>query len=378
MGSELCTARMFDATVSSNLLDDLCVPHWAGLGHQAGRSTAQVLEATDSLNAPETVSVRTCVTSRDFEKQDIDRGDFDEDSTVCDGNVIDTQDSKNNHSHDDNETVDGGDGRVRPAAKGKKKKNKQIRPKPGAQGDAFGLSDAIALLDSFCAELGTGKGINDSLTQQKGWARDLQRIEDRVATFGHYGGVCRGIWAARDSMAVPIVNSGDLDSGEDVDWFGTGFCWDRFPRKKEGRLPADSHTAAKTAEEASKQKQEGNEALMAGLLDEAIRRYDAAQKTIGRHCKQYMDCGGESRANLVSISVALSNNTALASIRLAERVEKEEGAAAAIELYFDAVIAAKESLALDADNAKAKHRVEGATAKVDELQKSLEGTRGGV
>jgi hypothetical protein len=343
-----------------------------------------VLEATDCSNAPECVSERNCAEGKDFEEHGVGSREPEEvlqknkgsseDRPDRDGNTIDTQDIGSAYLCDDRDADDGGEEKYRPAPKKKKRKN--TRPRPRAQDKVFGPSDAIALLDAFCDELVAADGINDSKTLRRGWTRDLQRIEDRVATFRHHGGVRRGIEEARECLAESITYTGDSDSDECVDWCGTGFCWDRPPRRQEGRLPADSRAAAQTADEASKQKHEGNEALMAGLLDKAIQCYDAAQKTVGAHCMQHMDCGGESRADLLSISIALSNNIALASLRLAECIAIEAGAAAAILHYNDALFAASEALVLDASNVKAKHRAEVARLKVEELRKSLDGTRG--
>jgi hypothetical protein len=124
-------------------------------------------------------------------------------------------------------------------------------------------------------------------------------------------------------------------------------------------------------------KKKGNEALAAGHLENAMRCYDARQEAIGLHCRRHENCGGEVRADLQVISTALSNNTALASLRLAKHVEEEEGAAAVVEFYMDAVGAATEALALDSGNAKAQYRQQVALAKVVELDVGLQGTRVG-
>jgi hypothetical protein len=192
-----------------------------------------------------------------------------------------------------------------------------------------------------------------------------------VATLAHYGCVRRRIVELKDRLAEPILHTDIASPTGDIDWCGAGFCWGWSRDVQEGRLPADGSAAAQAVSEALRKKQKGNEAKESGLLDKALFCYDAAQKIIGRHCKRHMDCGGEKRAELLSLSVALCNNTALVSLHLAELAEKEADLATATELYLDAGVAAAAALVFDSDNAKVKHREEIASKKTTELEAML-------
>jgi hypothetical protein len=275
---------------------------------------------------------------------------------------------------DDREAADRVEKKACSSANGKKEKT--TRRSPRAHDKAFGLSEAIAVVDALVEELCAADDIDESERRLESWARELQRIEDQVASFGHYGSVRRGIVEARDYLAEFVAHTDYVDCEDGIDGFGMGFCWGRLRDMQKCRLPADVCAAAQAAHEASQQKQEGNEALQAGLPDKALFCYDAAQRTIGRHCRGHMDCGGTLRAELLSLSVALGNNTALASIRLAERAEKAADIAVAKELYFDASVAATEVLTLEADNTKAIQRELVARKKAEELEARLRNTSG--
>jgi hypothetical protein len=217
----------------------------------------------------------------------------------------------------DHEGADGEEERSYSPAKGKKKK--KTKSVPRAHIEELDLGEAIAELDAFWELLDAADVTSDSVKRERDWARDLQRVEDRVATFVHYGCVRRSIAEAEDCVAGCILKTEESDDDERFDWLERGFCWGWHQDRREGKLPADSRAAAQAVDEAVKHK-----AISAGLLDQALRCYDAAQKIIGLHCAKHKDCGGKPRADLLSLSVALGNNSALASFRLLSALRKKE------------------------------------------------------
>jgi tetratricopeptide (TPR) repeat protein len=122
--------------------------------------------------------------------------------------------------------------------------------------------------------------------------------------------------------------------------------------------------------EAAKQKKaEGNVALAAGQLDEAMDCYEAGQGLIARHCRVCDSDGGSCEDQLAEVAAALKNNTALALLRMAAEVEASMNGDVAVCFYSEAAKAAAAVLELDPRNNKARARLEKAKNKMDELSR---------
>jgi len=166
---------------------------------------------------------------------------------------------------------------------------------------------------------------------------------------------------------VPPHTAKRSDGKEEEEWAGVGFGWEDKPSQQRSKWVACTQAAEVAIGDALGRNNQGNTALANGQLEDAAQLYVDGQCRIGRHCMQYETCGGEVQQRLVSTSVALHNNLALALLRIAERAEIASDATEAVAWYDSALDATIAALGLEPHNAKAQHRRQIALAKIEKL-----------